>query len=340
MSHNSYHCFEIFKRDYLVSLNSINSRLIIINRITELFIRGMSVLTDLWCKDTEIEFFQKSLDSDLVTPEQLFYVTNDGKFFAYWPRKYRGSRTTLQSRNALIGNFTEKWSANIIQQIVKNDKLHVIQGAICDELALTRQSPGDVVVSRRSGVEQKPEDIVAIFEIKMSIVWNWEYIKDNQNNDRFICIGDYKTHSGNPGLLRSDSMLKAIGKSVNIRISSPKAARIPIIVLGNTPITESYYHKVDQLYKTGIIQGFWSINPEPLDCKNNKENIKTTQKGGFFRFDSIKELQYKINQLFSQEIIFLSCMKNKEELGRIIETANKQKTYEEKGELFIRLIGE
>jgi len=40
------------------------------------------------------------------------------------------------------------------------------QGAICDELALTRQSPGDVVISK---------------------------------------------NTGNPGLLRSDSMLKANG---------------------------------------------------------------------------------------------------------------------------------
>jgi hypothetical protein len=135
-------------------------------------------------------------------------------------------------------------------------------------------------------------------------------------------------------------MLKAIGKSVNIRISSPRASRIPIIVLGNTPITKSYYNKVDQLYKTGIIQGFWSENPRPLDCKNSKENIKTTQKGGFFRFDSSKELQDKISLLYSQQATFFSSMKNIKELGRLIETANKQKTYEEKGELFIRLIGE
>jgi len=47
-------------------------------------------------------------------------------------------------------------------------------------------------------------------------------------------------------LLRSDSMLKGIGKSINIRVSSFKAATIPIIVMGNTPITNSYYPKVDK----------------------------------------------------------------------------------------------
>ena len=44
-------------------------------------------------------------------------------------------------------------------------------------------------------------------------------------------------------------MLKAIGKSINIRVSGYDASRIPIIILGNTPITESYISKVDHLYK-------------------------------------------------------------------------------------------
>jgi len=298
----------------------------------------MLVLTDLWSKNTELEFFRKSLDS--ATPEQLFYVTDNGEYLAYWPRTYKGGRTTLQSRNALIGSFTEKWSKYIIQKTIQNDKLYAVRGAIREELALTKQSPGDVVISRKNSVEQKPEDIIVIFEIKMSLVWNWEYIIENQTDSPLKCIGDYKTHSGNPGLLRSDSMLKAIGKSVNIRISSPKASRIPIIILGNTPITKNYYKKVDQLFKTGIIQGFWSVNPLPLDNKSSNENIKTTSKGGFLRFDSLKELQDRTRLLYSQEATFISCMKSKNELGRIIETANKQKTYEEKGELFIRLIGE
>ena len=38
-------------------------------------------------------------------------------------------------------------------------------------------------------------------------------------------------------------MLKAIGKSSNIRISHPTASKIPIIVLGNTPITQVIYLK-------------------------------------------------------------------------------------------------
>ena len=167
----------------------------------------------------------------------------------------------------------------------------------------------------------------------MSIVWNWEY-----RNGELICLGDYKTHQGNPGLLRSDSMLKAIGKSINIRVSGYKASKIPIIILGNTPITESYFYKVDHLKQAGIIQGFWSINPQPLD--NNGENIKSTPKKGFLRFDSIQELYNALEELLSKEMEFFSSMKSKKELGQIIEIANKEATYELKAEKFLKLIKE
>jgi len=63
----------------------------------------------------------------------------------------------------------------------------------------------------------------------------------------FFYFGVDNSETGyNPGLLRSDSMLKGIGKSINIRVSSFQAATIPIIVMGNTPITNSYYPKVDK----------------------------------------------------------------------------------------------
>jgi len=60
----------------------------------------------LWNKDTEIEFFKKSLE--LTTVGQLFYRTSDNRYLAYWPKGYEGPKTTLQSRNAFIGDFTEK----------------------------------------------------------------------------------------------------------------------------------------------------------------------------------------------------------------------------------------
>lgn len=120
----------------------------------------------------------------------------------------------------------------MIQEIVKDKGLFAVQGAICEEISLTNKSPADVIISRSKTINQRPEDILAIIEVKMSIVWNWELRTDKS----LSCIGDYKTHQGNPGLLRSDSMLKAIGKNINIRVSSFKAARIPSPYLSGTVI--------------------------------------------------------------------------------------------------------
>lgn len=286
----------------------------------------------LWSKEIEERFFNQA--SRFATPEQLFYVTDSGKYVAYWPKGYGGTKSTLQSRNALIGNFTEKWTTDLIHEIVKGKGLFAVQGAICNEIALSNISPADVVISRNKNINQIPEDILAIIEVKMSIVWNWELHK----NKSLVSVGDYKTHQGNPGLLRSDSMLKAIGKSINIRVSSFKASKIPIIIMGNTPITNSYYSKVDQLKIAGIMQGFWSVNPKPLD--NNGENIKKTPKQGFYRFDSFDELKKSFENLLSEERNFFSSMKSKKELGKIIEVANREETYEKKAEVFFKLIKE
>lgn len=286
---------------------------------------------ELWSKQTEIDFFTQA--RGFATPEQLFYKDNQGHYYAYWPKIYKGPKTTLQSRNGLIGNFTEKWTTDLIQETITEKGLYAIQGAVCPEIALTKQSPADVVISKVNSVNQKSEDILLIIEVKMSVVWNWKY---SPSTDQITIIGDYKTHQGNPGLLRSDSMLKAIGKSINIRVSSFKSSTIPIIVFGNTPITNSYYSKVDHLKSAGIIQGFWSVNPKPLD--NNGENIKQTPDNGFLRFGNSDELKSSLNTLLSQELNFFSSMKNKSELGKIIELANQKATYEEKAEEFLKQI--
>jgi len=170
------------------------------------------------------KFFKKSLD--FATPEQLFYLTDDNKYYDYWPSNYKGKKTTLQSRNSLTGEFTEKWATDILDSIVKPNGLYAVKGAICEEIALLKNPPADVVISTSNNIVQIASEIKAIFELKMSVVWNWEYKK---NIKELICIGNYKTHKGNPGLLRSDSMLKAIGKSINIRVSSFFSSKIPII---------------------------------------------------------------------------------------------------------------
>lgn len=285
----------------------------------------------LWNQNQEIDFFIKSLE--FATPEQLFYVTKNKKHLAYWPKKYDGAKTTLQSRNSLIGSYTEKWVTDLFSEIAKAIGGYSVQGIISEEIGLTKQSPADVAICRTKDIIQKPQDILMIIEVKMSVVWNWEFVPATKN---LTCIGDHKTHQGNPGLLRSDTMLKAIGKSINVRVSSFSASKIPIVIIGNTPITKSYYEKVDHLRRNGIIQGFWSINPKPLD--NNGKNIKLTPHKGFYRFDDYEELRYNALAILKEEREFFSSMQTKKRLGKIIEIANKESTFEAKAQKFLELL--
>ena len=285
----------------------------------------------LWNQNQEKDFFIKSLE--FATPEQLFYVTKDKKYLSYWPKNYDSAKTTLQSRNSLIGSYTEKWTTDLFSKIAKAVGGYSVQGVISEEIGLTNQSTADVAICKTKDIIQKPQNILMIIEVKMSVVWNWEFTSATKN---LVCIGDYRTHQGNPGLLRSDTMLKAIGKSINIRVSSFSASKIPIIIIGNTPITKSYHEKVDHLKRNGIIQGFLSINPKPLD--NNGENIKSTLHKGFYRFDDYEELKRNIFNLLKEEREFFSSMQTQKQLGKIIEIANKETTYEAKAQKFLALL--
>lgn len=288
-------------------------------------------MVELWTKKTEIEFFERA--RTFAQPEQLFYKTPENIYVAYWPKGYKGAKTTLQSRNSLIGNFTEKWSVDLLKEFAEKNELYAKQGVICEEIGLGNRSPADVAFCKTDELIQKPESIVTIFEIKMSIVWNWNLIIEH-GKESFNCVGDYMSHQGNPGLLRSDTMLKAIGKSINIRVSSFKSSKIPIIILGNTPITETYIHKVDHLKKAGIIQGFWSVNPKPREVKT----LKNTENDGFIRMDAYEELMEHLGSILKEEREFFSGMKTKKQLGKTIEIANKEETYEKKAAKFLQLV--
>ncbi|PQV41755.1 hypothetical protein B0H22_1233 [Methanohalophilus euhalobius] len=283
----------------------------------------------LWYPETEKDFFEKSLE--LTTKEQLFYKTEDNRYLAYWPKKYSGKKSTLQSRNAFIGNYTEKMVVNLLQNFAKSNNLFVLQGVICEELGLTSRSPADVAFCKTNNTVQKAENIKLIIEVKMSVVWNWEYI-----NGELILVGDYSSHQGTPGLLRSDSMLKAIGKAINIRVSGNASSDIPIVILGNTPIQKSYIKKVDHLKKAGIVQGFWSLNPKPKE----NETLEMTPKKGFIRMNAYEDFVSYLNELISHDFFFFSSMKSKKELGQIIEICNQEDDFEEKGHKFLELIGD
>ena len=288
------------------------------------------IVMRLWSKNQEKLFFDKS--KNFASHQQLFYKTGDGRYVAYWPKGYSGRKSTLQARNSLIGNFTEKWVCDLMKHILQNEDLYVVQQAQIPSIGITHRSPADIVIAKANKKVLLPQEVKLIFEVKMSIVWNWEYDVDTSHVRE---IGDYRTHQGRPSFTRSDSILKAIGKGIDIRVSNFKASKIPLIVLGNAPLSNGFCKKADYLKTSGIIQGFWSLNPFPLNHGNTR---KSTPKRGFYRFDNTSELKLHLNQLFNQDLNFFSGMESPKNIGRFIELANREETYENKGLKFLNLL--
>lgn len=284
----------------------------------------------LWNNEKEIQFFIEAL-RNFASPEQLFYRLEQG-YFAYVPKNVRGEGQTLQSRNSLIGKFTEKWTRDLFAPIANRLGLYAINGVICNEIGLSKRSSADLAFCTTEAVEQRPENIKLIFEIKMSIVSNYKMTDDSV----ISFVGDYKTHKGNPSLLRSDSMLKAIGKAINIRVSGVGSTRIPIIVLGNSPITDSYLHKVDFLNTAGVIQGFWSLNPRPT----TSAHVRQTPGLGFRTIENIETLAELTSELVQRELNYFSSMISKTKLGEFIRLASQESTDEDRAEKFLQLINE
>jgi len=148
----------------------------------------------LWSKEQEIDFFVSS--RKIATPEQLFYHSDDGRYLAYWPKEYKGKKTTLQSRNAFIGSYTEKWCSELLGDFAEKNGGYVLQDVICDEIELTKKSPADVALCRTKDIVQRAENIILILEVKMSVVWNWE-LRKSGGKEGLTCLGDYESHKGN-----------------------------------------------------------------------------------------------------------------------------------------------
>ncbi|MDY6800643.1 MAG: hypothetical protein SVU94_05400 [Bacteroidota bacterium] len=282
----------------------------------------------LWNNKIEIYFFKQALKA-FATPEQLFYKIDSG-YYAYIPKNVKGKGQTLQSRNSLIGQFTEKWAKDLFTPIAQQFGLYAVNGVVCEDIGLTKRSNADLAFCTTNSTNQKPVNIKLIFEIKMSIVSNYKY----STPSNFSFIGDYNTHKGNPSLLRSDSMLKAIGKSINIRVAGIESTKIPIVILGNSPITDSYTHKVDFLKTAGVIQGFWSLNPKPTETIH----VRKTPELGFQTIDNIDSLKELTGKLLKQEMNYFSSMVSKQKLGEYIQIANKENSIEDKAEKFLQLI--
>jgi len=96
----------------------------------------------LWNNDTEIQFFIEAL-KNFASPEQLFYHLKEG-YFAYIPKGSDAEGQTLQSRNSLIGQYTEKWCKTIFDPIATELGLFAVNGIVCEEIGLSKQSRADL----------------------------------------------------------------------------------------------------------------------------------------------------------------------------------------------------
>lgn len=237
-------------------------------------------------------------------------------------------------RNAPVSAFTERWARGVVQEAVDlhfKGKYFVERGVACPELSLTGGSTADLAILRRQGkVNVKPQDIVAVIEIKMSIIWNWQKGETQPSSD-------FDVHRGRPSIFRSDSLLKAIGKGAIFR-SAPASRTIPYLVIGNSPPPKGYYDKIDGTVRLGIAQRFISLTPNPLiDQKATAtRNPKSTPGGGFVRVDSVEELGAFLKEVIETDWVGLEGMTDRSTLGRILKSLDPSAPPEKITDQFLR----
>jgi len=128
-----------------------------------IFVKKKRNIMTLWNNDTEIQFFTEAL-KNFASPEQLFYNLKGG-YFAYVPKGSDAEGQTLQSRNSLIGQYTEKWCKTIFEPIAAELGLFAVNSVVCEEIGLSKQSSADLAFCTTNNAFQKSENIKLIFEI-------------------------------------------------------------------------------------------------------------------------------------------------------------------------------
>jgi len=72
----------------------------------------------LWSREIEKKFFEENLKR--ISINNLFYKSEDGNYYAFWPKTYVGKKSTLQSRNSYVGKYTEKFVLNLFSDFAKH----------------------------------------------------------------------------------------------------------------------------------------------------------------------------------------------------------------------------
>ncbi|MGQ9462184.1 MAG: hypothetical protein ACUVRR_03855 [Candidatus Fervidibacter sp.] len=265
----------------------------------------------MWTKNTELEFFRWVMTERKVDPQHLFYRV-DNRFLFYLPDWVKGKGEVKQARNRWGVEFTELWAEKFLKPVVEKLGWHLVRGATIAKLGLVGQRAADIAICRKPNKTQQPEDVIAIVEVKMSLVWNWEWKPEEGKID---CAGDFLNHQGRPSVQRSDTVLKALGKAIEVRGKGYKGV---FFALFNAPIPADYQTQVDGCKQTGVIQGFFSVNPQPLDEDNEQVNFKRTQFEGFLQWDTLDEVFDHLSSFLAKQHIFFSGFLPLEKLGKLI----------------------
>ena len=301
----------------------------------------------LWGWDVEREMLD---DSMLAT---IYCTANCGfsekVFFRTRGKKCPGCKvaslgvSSFNHRNAPVANETEKFALRLIQRAIDEcpelaGRYFAKRGVICRPLGLKGNSGADVAILNRDLDGQVPLNVIAcLFEIKMSVIWNWH------GNDLTSPIADYDSHGGRPSIYRTDSILKATGKAAITR-SYPGSESIPFVVVGNTPLPDKYRNNVDGTVTSGLIQKWISLTPDPLVVEPSKSpesrNPKNSAGAGFLRIDEIQELQELLVSLLSRRWRYMGEMTDSGRIGQLIQSLDLHRSAEEVGEEFLRRLPE
>lgn len=103
----------------------------------------------LWNNQEEKKFFTYALKMN--SPEHIFYNLQRG-YFAYVPKGMDAEGQTLQSRNSIIGQFTEKWCKELLTPVANKLGLYAINGVVCEEIGLSKQSTADLAFCAKNRI--------------------------------------------------------------------------------------------------------------------------------------------------------------------------------------------
>ena len=95
----------------------------------------------MWSKQDELNFFNDAINISSI--ENLMMRVR-GRYYAFQPKTDNSRVNVPNSRNALIGTNTEKWCKDLFSQIARHNNLYAVNGVVCEEIGLSRQSAADL----------------------------------------------------------------------------------------------------------------------------------------------------------------------------------------------------